>query len=62
MKSYLSIKQIITLKSKFGKDKWVLYNAAGIYLFKVNKRNPRPMCKTCAKLTIKTPERLHCHH
>ena len=30
---------------------------AGIYLFKVNNRNSRTMCKICSKLTIKTPER-----
>ena len=28
---------------------------AGIYLFKVNKRN-RTICEMCSKLTIKTPE------
>ena len=30
---------------------------AGNYLFKVNYRNPRTMCKICSKLTIKKPER-----
>ena len=30
---------------------------AGIYLFKVNKRNTRTKCDICLKLTIKTPER-----
>ena len=30
---------------------------AKIYLFKVNNRNSRKMCKICSKLTIKTPER-----
>ena len=30
---------------------------AGIYLLKVNNGNTRPMCKTCSKLAIKTPER-----
>ena len=30
---------------------------AGIYLLKVNNRNTRTRCKTCSKLTIKTPER-----
>ena len=28
-------------------------------MFKVNKRNSRTRCEICAKLTIKTPERLH---
>ena len=28
-----------------------------IYLYKVNNRNTRKRCKTCLKLTIKTPER-----
>ena len=31
----------------------------GIYLFKVNKRNTRRMCKICSKLTMKTPERYY---
>ena len=30
---------------------------ANIYLFKVNNRNTRKICKICSKLTIKTPER-----
>ena len=30
---------------------------ANIYLFKVNNRNTRKMCKICSKLVIKTPER-----
>ena len=34
---------------------------AGIYLFKVNKRN-RKICEMCSKLTIKTPERRHERH
>ena len=29
----------------------------GIYLLKVNTRNPRASCEICSKLTIKTPER-----
>ena len=29
---------------------------ANIYLFKVNNRNTRKMCKVCSKLTIITPE------
>ena len=29
---------------------------ANIYLFKVNNRNTRKMCKICSKLTIKSPE------
>ena len=31
-----------------------LTSPAGIYLFKVNKRNARTMCEICSKLTIKT--------
>ena len=31
---------------------------ASMYLFKVNNRNTRKMCEICAKLTMKTPERL----
>ena len=31
-------------------------NPADIYLLKVNNRNGRTRCKTCSKLTIKTPE------
>ena len=30
---------------------------AGIYLVKVNNKNPRTRCEICSKLTIKTPER-----
>ena len=33
---------------------------AGIYLLKVNNRNNRARCELCLKLTIKTPERIHC--
>ena len=29
-------------------------NPAGIYLFKLNKKNTRTMCEVCSKLTIKT--------
>ena len=29
----------------------------GIHMFEVNNRNSRIWCKTCSKLTIKTPER-----
>ena len=29
---------------------------ANIYLFKVNDRSARKTCKTCPKLTYKTPE------
>ena len=36
-------------------------NPAGNYMFKVNNRNSRTRCETCSKLTIKTPERRHCH-
>ena len=32
---------------------------AGIYLPKVNNKNPRTMCEMCSKLTIKVPERRH---
>ena len=32
---------------------------AGIYLFKVNKRNTKTRCEICSKLKIKTPERGH---
>ena len=32
---------------------------AGIYLFKVNKRNTKKRCAICSKLTIKTPESCH---
>ena len=34
-------------------------NPANIYLFKVNNKNTRKMCKVRSKLTIKTPERGH---
>ena len=34
---------------------------AGNYMFKVNDRNNRIKCEICSKLTIKTPERSHCH-
>lgn len=51
-----SLKEITTLASKFLKDKWLLHNPASIYLLKVNKRNFRPMCKTCSKLAIETPK------
>ena len=30
--------------------------SANVYLFKFNDKNTRKMCKTCSKLTIKTPE------
>ena len=33
---------------------------AGIYLFKVNKRNTRTKDEICSKLTIKTPEQPQC--
>ena len=29
---------------------------ANVYMIKVNNRNSRKRCKTCSKLTIKTPE------
>ena len=32
---------------------------ASIYLLKVTNRNTRKRCKTCSKLTIKTPQRRH---
>ena len=32
---------------------------AGNYMFKVNNRNTITRCKTCSKLTRKTPERRH---
>ena len=32
-----------------------------IYISKVNNRNTRKRCETCAKLRIKTPERYQCH-
>ena len=37
------------------------YFQASIYLLKVNKRNIRRRCEIYSKLTIKTPERRHCH-
>ena len=36
-----------------------IYNLAGIYLLKVNKRKTRIRFKICSKLTIKTSERRH---
>ena len=33
-----------------------MINLANIYLFKLNNRDTRKTCKTCPKLTIKTPE------
>ena len=36
------------------------HNPANIYLFKVNNRSTRQMCKICSKLTQKTPERPQC--
>ena len=35
----------------------VINYPVGIYLLKVNNRNPRKRCEICSKLTIKTPER-----
>ena len=35
-------------------------NPASIYLLKDNHRNNRTRCKTCSKLTIKTPELRQC--
>ena len=32
---------------------------ANFYLFKVNNKDTRETCKTCSKLTLKTPERRH---
>ena len=37
----------IALKKEFG-------------MFKVNCRNTKTKCEICSKLTIKTPEQLHC--
>ena len=37
----------------------MLPDPAGIYMFKVNKRNTRTRCEICSKLTIKIPERHH---
>ena len=33
---------------------------ANIYLFKVNNRNTRKMCKICSNFSIKIPERGQC--
>ena len=41
------------------KTKYDLAYSAGIYLLKVNNRNPRATCEICSKLTIKTPQRRH---
>ena len=32
-----------------------------IYVIKVTNRNTRKRCKICSKLTVKPPERRHCH-
>ena len=51
-----------TLLLSFYLKLWELflhYYTISIYLLKVNNANPRTMCKTCSKLTIKAPERRH---
>ena len=37
----------------------MLPDPAGIYMFKVDKRNTRTRCEICSNLTIKIPERRH---
>ena len=34
----------------------ILVSPVGIYMFKVNNTSTKTKCKTCSKLTIKTPE------
>ena len=40
-----------------GNKEGEFYYPTNIYLFKVKHRNTRKRCKTCSKLTIKTPKR-----
>ena len=51
---------VLSLKHSF--VTWSQYIPACSYLFKVNNRNTKTRCEICSKLTIKTPERHHCHH
>ena len=50
---FVLVSLLLTLKS------FNIFNAANIYLFKVNNRNTRKIYEICSKLTTETPERPH---
>ena len=39
--------------------KWNILGKQFMAVFKVNNRNTTKKCKTCSKLTTKTPEHVH---
>ena len=49
----------LILKNEIKKITLDKSNPVGIYLLKVINRNTGTRCKTCSKLTIKTPEQRH---
>ena len=54
---FIYLKEILLTGFCDNSLKW--HYPVSIYLFNVNNRNTRKRCKTCSKLTIKTPERRH---
>ena len=57
-------KQILNNTSNTALSKVIIFsgpNPGNIYLFKVNNKSIRKRCEIFSRLTIKTPERRHCH-